>query len=186
MSTQGDGEGWRVTGWRWCKFSLVGAIGIGVQLGTLALLTALGLHYLPATALAVEAAVLHNFAWHQNFTWKDREGGLVGRLARFHLTNGAISMVGNMVLMRLLVGGVGMPPVPANLLTITACFAANFFAADRVVFLMKGRSIVAPACCRPEARAGRPRDSRRDGGATYSEREWASPMSSTVRCEKGT
>jgi putative flippase GtrA len=155
VSTHGSGEGWRATGWRWCKFSLVGAIGIGVQLGTLALLTALGVHYLPATALAVEAAVLHNFVWHQNFTWSDRGGGILSRMARFHLTNGAISMVGNMVLMRLLVGGFGMPSVPANLLAITACFVANFFAADRVVFLMKGRSIVAPASCRPEARAGR-------------------------------
>lgn len=135
MSTQGSGEGWRVTGWRWCKFSLVGAIGIVVQLGALALLTTLGVHYLPATALAVEAAVLHNFAWHQNFTWKDRGGGILGRLGRFHLTNGVISILGNLALMRLLVGGFGMPPVPANLLSITACFVANFLAADRVVFL---------------------------------------------------
>jgi dolichol-phosphate mannosyltransferase len=126
---------WRATGWRWCKFSLVGVIGIGVQLGTLALLTAAGMHYLLATALAVEAAVLHNLAWHQNFTWSDREGGVLGRLARFHATNGAISILGNLALMRLLVGVLGMPPLPANLLSITACFVANFVAADRLVFL---------------------------------------------------
>ena len=186
MTSHCNGEIWRATGWRWCKFSLVGAMGIVVQLVTLALLTAAGVHYLLATALAVEAAVLHNFAWHQNFTWSDRGGGILGRLARFHLTNGVISLLGNLALMRLLTGGLGMQPVPANLLSIAACFVANFFAADRVVFLAKGRSIVARSSCRPEARAGRPRDSRRDGGATYSAREWASPMSSTVRCEKGT
>ncbi len=131
----GQDSFWRATGWRWCKFSLIGAIGIGVQLGTLALLTATGTHYLLATALAVEAAVLHNFAWHQNFTWSDREGGILGRLARFHVTNGAISLLGNLALMRLLVGGLGMPPLPSNLLSIAVCSLANFLAADRLVFL---------------------------------------------------
>ena len=82
MRDNGSGETWRATGWRWCKFSLVGAIGIVVQLGALALLTAAGMHYLVATALAVETAVLHNFAWHQNFTWSDREGAILARLAR--------------------------------------------------------------------------------------------------------
>ena len=135
MTVHGSGETWRATGWRWCKFSLVGAIGIGVQLGMLALLTAAGVHYLPATALAVEAAVLHNFAWHQNFTWRDREGEIAGRLARFHLSNGAISILGNMAVMRLLVGYFGLPPVPANVASIAVCALANFLAADRVVFL---------------------------------------------------
>ena len=73
------------------KFALVGAIGIGVQLAVLQALTALGCHYLWATGFAVEAAILHNFAWHQRFTWSDRGGsgfektGM--RLLRFHLSN---------------------------------------------------------------------------------------------------
>jgi putative flippase GtrA len=117
-------------------------MGIVVQLGTLALLTTAGVEYLLATAVAVEAAVLHNFAWHQNFTWNDRRGGILGRLARFHLTNGAISLLGNLALMRVLVGGLGMPLLPANLLSITACFVANFFAADRVVFLKRQKTAV--------------------------------------------
>jgi putative flippase GtrA len=58
---------------RWLKFNLVGAIGIVVQLLALGLLTSvLRVHYLAATALAVEAAVLHNFVWHEWFTWADR------------------------------------------------------------------------------------------------------------------
>jgi len=130
--------------------------------------------------------MLHNFAWHQNFTWSDRGGNVAGRLARFHLANGAISLLGNLALMRLLVGSFGLPLLPASLVTISACFVSNFLAADRMVFLTKRRGIVEPASCRHEARAGRPRDSRRDGGTAYSAREWASPMSSTVRCEKGT
>ncbi|MGA2416791.1 MAG: GtrA family protein [Candidatus Sulfotelmatobacter sp.] len=61
------------TAWpRFLKFSLVGALGIAVQFGVLALLTAIQINYLLATGLAVECAVLHNFLWHQRFTWSDR------------------------------------------------------------------------------------------------------------------
>ena len=58
---------------RWGKFNLVGAAGIFVQFGVLFLLKS-GLHfnYLAATVLAVEAAVVHNFFWHERFTWADR------------------------------------------------------------------------------------------------------------------
>ena len=73
---------------RWMRFNLVGAVGIGVQLAMLWLLTALGVPYLMATALAVETAVLHNFLWHQRFTWADRSPGPASRLLRFNLTTG--------------------------------------------------------------------------------------------------
>ena len=99
----------RSLGARWLKFNLVGAIGIGVQLGALALLTeAFRMEYTLATAIAVESAVLHNFAWHQRFTWADRGSrGLPDacfRLLRFNTTTGAVSIGGNLLLMRLLVG----------------------------------------------------------------------------------
>lgn len=47
---------------RWLRFNAVGAIGLGVQLATLAFVhSSLGMNYLLSTAIAVEAAVLHNF-----------------------------------------------------------------------------------------------------------------------------
>jgi putative flippase GtrA len=50
-------------GWvRWLRFNAVGALGICIQLAVLAFLrSGLGMNYLLATALAVEATVLHNF-----------------------------------------------------------------------------------------------------------------------------
>jgi putative flippase GtrA len=121
------------------RFSLVGALGIGVQLGVLATLVALRVSYLVATALAVESAVLHNFLWHQHFTWVDRAGSdgqaVLGRLLRFHLSNGLISLAGNLLLMRWLVGEFQIPVIPANIVTISICFAANFLSSDRWVFL---------------------------------------------------
>jgi len=130
----------------WCssvqrpvKFALVGAIGVVVQLAALEALTGLGLHYLLATGVAVEAAVLHNFMWHQRFTWRDRGGSRLAetgiRLLRFHLSNGALSILGSLLLMRWFVGQFGMNVLVANLLTIAACSVGNFLASDRWVFL---------------------------------------------------
>ena len=58
---------------RWCKFNIVGGMGILVQFAALFLLkSVLHFNYLGATAIAVEAAVVHNFVWHEQFTWVDR------------------------------------------------------------------------------------------------------------------
>lgn len=123
---------------RWLKFNFVGGIGIGVQLAALWLFLRLGLHYLVATALAVETALLHNFVWHERFTWKTRaDGGWAGRaarLARFHAGNGLISIGGNVLLMRLFTGWLGIRPLLANLMAIVVCSLANFAAGEWFVF----------------------------------------------------
>jgi putative flippase GtrA len=119
------------------KFSLVGGIGIGVQLAALATLTAMGVNYLLATVVAVECAILHNFVWHQRFTWADRTRSTaeaLRRLLRFHVSNGLISLVGNMTLMRWLVGGLRAPILMGNVLTISICALANFVVSDCWVF----------------------------------------------------
>ncbi len=56
----------------WVRFNAVGIIGLVVQLLVLAVLLRFGLHYLVATTVAVEAAVLHNFLWHERWTWSER------------------------------------------------------------------------------------------------------------------
>jgi putative flippase GtrA len=120
---------------RWMKFNAVGLAGVAVQLGVLQLLVKSGVHYLVATALAVEAAVLHNYFWHTRFTWPDRRGS--GSIWRFHLANGLISLLGNLALMKMFTGWLGWPVLPANLLSITITSLLNFFAGDRWVFQRK-------------------------------------------------
>lgn len=122
---------------RFLKFNGVGIVGFVLQLGLLALFLRLGAHYLAATALAVELTVLHNFFWHERWTWRDRPAGDAGswrRLWRFHAANGLISLAGNLVLMRIFVGLLDMPPVPANVLSALVCALINFTASDRFVF----------------------------------------------------
>jgi putative flippase GtrA len=123
----------------WLKFNAVGIIGIGVQLLTLTLLASgLKLNYLLSTFLAVEMAVLHNFVWHERWTWVERTRQLAGqrirRLVRFHLTNGLISIGGNVFLMWILVSHIHLHYFIANLIAIGSCSVVNFFASDRVVF----------------------------------------------------
>jgi dolichol-phosphate mannosyltransferase len=126
------------TRWRFLRFNLVGALGIAVQLLVLELLRRAGVHYLVATVLAVEAAILHNFVWHERYTWRDRRDvsrwESCARLLRFHLANGAVSLLGNALLMRWLVGELLLPVLPANLLAIAACGVLNFLLGDRLVF----------------------------------------------------
>src|SRR5712691_6950123 len=116
---------------RWLKFNAVGAIGIGVQLSVLLSLKG-GFHfsYLLATARAVEAAVVHNFLWHERYTWADRVQPSwrrsLARLARFNLTTGGVSMVGNLALMRVMVGAGHMNYLVANGIAIVVCSLASF------------------------------------------------------------
>ncbi len=131
--------GWAVVLRRWCLFNLVGLFGIFIQAGTLVLLHELAkMHYLIATPLAVEAAVLHNFLWHERWTWIDRtsgdRSGVIARLARFNLTTGVVSIVGNLGLMVLFVGGLGAHYAVANMASIVLCSVINFLVADRFVF----------------------------------------------------
>jgi len=128
---------------RWMRFNVVGAIGIVVQITMLALLVRVaGLHYEIATPLAVETAIIHNFLWHRHWTWRDRPAVAGTRLScalkmllKFNLANGMLSIAGNILLMRLLVGGIGLGVIEANLATIALCSLINYLLADRIVFV---------------------------------------------------
>jgi putative flippase GtrA len=130
------GSGWKDIGTRWLKFNTVGGIGIGVQLLILAgLKSVLHLDYLAATACAVEAAILHNFFWHERFTWVDRARGRgFTRLFKFNLTTGMVSLAGNLLLMRIFVGAWHIEYLVANCIVISVCSLFNFVASDRFVF----------------------------------------------------
>ncbi len=130
---------------RWVRFNAVGVTGIGVQLALLTLLTSRGVGVLVATAIAVEASVLHNFHLHVRWTWRDRglNGPDVARaFFRFHATSGVLSLAGNLGLMSLFTGFIGLPPIVANILAICLLGVVNFLLADRVAFVPGPRPLV--------------------------------------------
>jgi putative flippase GtrA len=120
------------------RFLTVGAIGFVLQISALMLLTqAVGWPYEPATALAVALAVLHNFWWHERWTWRDRTGtrpGLAGRIARYYLTTGATSIAGNLAITVIGVELFGWNPIAANAAAVAGSSLANFLISDRWVF----------------------------------------------------
>ena len=144
---------------RWIRFNGVGALGTGVQLAIMAwLVRILGVHYLWATAFSVEAAVLHNFCWHERWTWRDRRSGshasLLGRLGRFHAANGLVSLAGSLMLTRLLTGTLGVDPIAANITSILACAAVNFSASEWLVFRRSAAAALILLTVQPLAAAG--------------------------------
>ena len=125
-----------------CRSSPIGAAGFAVQLASLHLLVSYaGVHYLVATALAVEAAILHNFVWHSRWTWRDRppQPGVdartrLGRLARFNGLSALSSVAGNVAFTAVLVNTLGVPIVAANAIAVALVSALNFAGLDRWVF----------------------------------------------------
>jgi putative flippase GtrA len=134
---------------RFLRFNAVSGLGIFVQLAVVTLLVGVaGLHYLVGTAVAVEMAVLHNFAWHERWTWRERRatdgggedpparsgGSVFFRCLAFHAGNGCVSLLGSLALLPLLVGVLGLHYLVANLATIAATGLLNFVISDRLIF----------------------------------------------------
>jgi putative flippase GtrA len=122
---------------RAAAFMAVGAGGFMVQIGVLLLLTAVcGWPYPLATIAAVEAAVLHNFFWHERWTWGDRrQASVAQRLLRFNASTGLTSIAGNVVLTTAAVELLHCPTLIANAAAVALTSLANFVVADRWVFV---------------------------------------------------
>ena len=132
---------------RWGKFNLVGAMGMGLQLAALALFNhwTAG-HYLYASAAAVELTLLHNFVWHLHYTWSDRrdDSTCLAQFVRFHLSNGMVSILGNLALMRLLVHEARLPLLVSNVVAILCCSIANFCLGNNWAFASRQKGSISP------------------------------------------
>jgi putative flippase GtrA len=121
----------------------VGAIGAILQLAALALINRCTVgHYLYATAAAVELTLVHNFVWHIHYTWRDRRGGsaLLAPFVRFHLSNGLVSMLGNLALMPILIREARIPLLISNSIAILCCSIINFCLGDNWAFAVKAKA----------------------------------------------
>ena len=137
---------------RFLRFNAVGALGIGVQLAAIWVLTDVaGVSYVPATIAGVSLALLHNFCWHLRWTWGDRRltgSRAVQAFLSFVAANGVVSFGGNIVIMIALVTGAGVPVLPANLLAIAVCGLVNFWLGDTIAFSPSGAQTSVPTTSR--------------------------------------
>ena len=124
--------------WRFRQFVGVGVAGFALQLAVVSELTAVGVNYLIATGLAVELAILHNFVWHELYTWRDARAtsaaAVAGRLLLFNASTAVVSIGGNVVLTAFLVAFLHIVPAVANALAVTVLSLANYTVASRLVF----------------------------------------------------
>ena len=126
------------------KFSMVGALGMLVQLAALALISRWPqVHFLYATVAALELTLLHNFVWHLNYTWRDRRNdySLFEQLLRFQFSNGLVSLFGNVAFVRVLVREARFPLLLANGVAILCCSIANFLLGNKWAFAVKSRDL---------------------------------------------
>jgi putative flippase GtrA len=121
---------------RLLPFSVVGGLGFVVQLGAATALTIYGWSEGVSTAFAVECAVLHNFAWHERWTWRDRrgEGSWIARLVAFHAANGVTSIAANVALVGLLARWTTLGLTVRTVMAVCLTGLLNYAAADRLVF----------------------------------------------------
>jgi len=126
---------------RFPRYCTVGVIGVCGKIAVLSALIEVGrVGYLPATAIAVETAIIHSFLWHLFWTWRDRSTGIsipaiLSRLVRFHLANGAVGFISNLVLMRILVENLGLHYLPSNVAATCVAGLANFLLSEFFVFV---------------------------------------------------
>lgn len=144
-----------LSGSRFLRFSGVAAIGFVVQLVTLVTFTRAGVHYILATAIAVEAAILCNFLFHERWTWRDRPGASArdrwARLLRFNALTAVTSMAGSVLLTAVFVEMASLSPVAANIASVVALGLVNFGGANTLVF--RATAVVALTAVAGTARA---------------------------------
>ena len=119
-------------------FATVAAAGFLLQTATVLLLTRwTAIAPELATAAGVELAVLHNFLWHDRWTWRDRANGARSSLGRFivyQLATGTTSIAGNVGIVSLAMRCLPIEATMANVLAVGAMSVANYVIADRLVF----------------------------------------------------
>jgi putative flippase GtrA len=118
------------------RFNLVGVMGFALQTLTLwALVRWVGVTAAAGVTIAVLAAVSHNFAWHERFTWPDLpRDQRVKRWISFHLSTGTISVLTNLGITMIVMTATGLSVLWANVIAVAIASSANFWINDRLIF----------------------------------------------------
>jgi putative flippase GtrA len=108
------------------KFCAVGASGYVVNLSIFALcVEGLGIHHLAAATAAFVVAVLNNFWWNRQWTFRARSGHAGFQAARF-FTVSVVAFLFAASILELLVSVAEMPELPAQAISIVMATPLNF------------------------------------------------------------
>ena len=126
---------------RLVKFGVVGVSGIGVNMGSLYLLTELGkIPYFVGSLVAIELSILSNFWMNLLWTWRDRSdvGTFWTKLWRYNVGAGITAFLGNYLILIGLTEWFGINYLISNLIGIGVGTISNFVIND--VWTFKNRA----------------------------------------------
>lgn len=108
------------------KFGVVGGSGYLVNLAVFAVLAGLlGMHYVPAAAIAFCVAVSSNFFWNRHWTFSPGDGHTGFQAARF-FTVSVVALLINLALLEALVGGASVGKLAAQAIAVALAMPFNF------------------------------------------------------------
>jgi len=109
------------------KFCLVGASGYVVNLAVYAtLVSAGGMHYIPAAVCSFLVAVTNNYTWNRLWTFRHARGHFAYQGLRF-LVVSTVALAANIAFLAILVA-LGVPEIPAQAVAIALVTPWNFVA----------------------------------------------------------
>jgi putative flippase GtrA len=119
------------------KFMIVAWLGMLVNTGCLYLFKGVfGIRLIPASILAIEIAIIHNFIWFRLWTWKDRPNKqpFFRQLIKFNVATGAVDFAANVTVLWSLATIVGIHYLVANILGMIAPPFIKFWLNERFIF----------------------------------------------------
>ncbi|HLM51644.1 MAG TPA: GtrA family protein [Solirubrobacteraceae bacterium] len=106
------------------RFGLVGASGFVVNLAVYTLALPV-VDYRVAASLAFVIALANNFGWNRHWTFRAADGHAGFQAARFVAVSLAAFAV-NLMVLQLLVDGIDLPEIPAQVMAVLAATPVNF------------------------------------------------------------
>jgi dolichol-phosphate mannosyltransferase len=125
---------------RLIKFGIVGASGVGVNVGCLYLFAEFGrIPYFIASVIAIELSIISNFTANLLWTWRDRshETTLLTKIVRYHIGAGATAFLGNYLILIALTELFGLHYMISNLIGIAVGTFSNYLINDLWTFKKK-------------------------------------------------
>ncbi len=125
------------------KFGVVGVSGIGVNMGSLYLLTEFAhIPYFIGSLIAIELSIMSNFWLNHVWTWKDRSesGPVWGKIVRYHVGAGLTAILGNYLILITLTEFFGINYLISNLIGIGVGTLGNFVINDLWTFKTRPQS----------------------------------------------
>ncbi len=152
---------WQLAGLRFgrmSRFAIIGGLGALANIAIVALLTSLGMTWLPAAVVAAEATIVGNFLLQERFVFRDLRDEGKGAWARFgqSFTFNNVETIVRMPVMALLVETMHVAAVLATAITLVVAFVVRFTFHSRIVYRPRQSSRRARMVEREAEQAGPP------------------------------